>query len=119
MAQDDMASASGIGPSQAEPKVSALRSSVPDAWRRTFRMEWSMDAGPAVFSYPGNMTEGDIYDLKSLLEVAFQGMVRRAQAIEARRAETGTGSVHEGAIRQDAPKSVTEDQPREGEHGSE
>ncbi|WPZ05524.1 hypothetical protein [Pelagerythrobacter marinus] len=27
-----------------------------------------------------------------------------AQAIEARRAETGTGSVHEGAVRQDAPK---------------
>lgn len=27
-----------------------------------------------------------------------------AQAIEARRAETGTGSVHESAVRQDAPK---------------
>lgn len=32
-----------------------------------------------------------------------------AQAIEARRAETGTGSVHESAVRQDAPNTPGED----------
>lgn len=34
---------------------------------------------------------------------------RSAQAIDARRAEPGTGSVHESAVRQDAPKDSQED----------
>ena len=80
--------ATGLSCSASSPVVSTVSASIPDAWRRTFRMEWSMDSGPVTFTYPGDMTEGDIVDLKALLEVAFQGMARRAQGIAARSDET-------------------------------
>lgn len=97
--------------------VSAVPVTIPIAWRRTMQMDWSTDTGVVTLTYPGDMSEQDTVDLKQLFDVAFTGMVRRAQAIEARRAETGTGSVHESAVGEtDAPEqgSHTTEQRPEG-----
>ena len=48
---------------------------------------------------------------KQLADIVAKSEVQRAQAIEARRAETGTGSVHESAVH--APISPSEDQTNE------
>lgn len=42
-------------------------------------------------------------ELRSLEKALREGAPHNAQAIEARRAATGTGAVHESAVRQDAP----------------
>lgn len=153
------ASASQTGPSQAEPKVSALRASVPSAevqsgsiyigeakqamrnGSRSFILKWEAVERPMrvcegggwysghptkkawVFrswmehkSAPGwNWPEvADSYkenDLAVLVERAFDDALVKhgfttAQAIEARRAETQSGSVHESAVGEtDAPES--------------
>ncbi len=73
---------------------------------RTMQMDWTTDTGVVTFIYPSNLTDDDIADLKELLEVAFAGMIRRAQAIEARRAET-LGSVHESAVPKECAQGDT------------
>ena len=55
---------------------------------------WDPLSGPALLC-DCSAVEGEWRRIKEL--------PRAAQAIEARRAETGTGSVHESAVRKDAP----------------
>lgn len=79
------AAQTGLSPS-VEPASAvspADAASIPSAWRRTFQMDWSIESGIVTFIYPGDMSHDDIADTKELLEVAFAGMIRRAQAIEA------------------------------------
>lgn len=115
---DKGASPTATGPSQVEPvPVSPLRASVPSADELPSDCPWEVDAEDAAklgqlfreiqsqqygcggdfeCSYPH---DGNCWCFNTALSRHI------AQAIEARRAETGTGSVHESAVgNADAPK---------------
>ena len=82
-------------------------------WRHDLLTElWACDNR---IDYPSGLEAGvylmtDIviapdFDGDPTFKGSFQPLATKAQAIEARRAETGTGSVHESAVRQDAPET--------------
>ena len=58
------------------------------------QMQWHSEAGEVLFYFPSNMSAQDAEDVRALLDIALQGIDRRASAIEARRAET-LGSVED------------------------
>lgn len=121
----------GTGLSQAEPKVSAVPASIPDAedWIFTHGSIPTI-ADDTTILVLGRM--GDVYGpvpAEMVHIVAWWGQmghyshdliayavckgpvpVADTQAIEARRAETGTGSVHESAV-------GTADAPKDQSHG--
>lgn len=83
----------------AEPVVSALRDGIPSAGDllRTIRLT-VYDWAAVYFTKSGHSIDG-AYLAGLANDVAFElGILEAAQAIEARRAETGTGSVHESAV---------------------
>lgn len=112
------APASPSGRREPDPQaVPALRASVPSADELPSDCPWEVDAEDAAklgqlfreiqsqqygcggdfeCSYPH---DGNCWCFNTALSRHI------AQAIEARRAETGTGSVHESAVRQDAPET--------------
>lgn len=99
MSDGASAAQTGLSPSVEPVPVSPPDgASIPSA--RQMHMRWTTDSGLVLFEFPSDMSLQDADDVCALLEITMTGIRRRAQAIEARRAETAkTGSVHESAVR--------------------
>lgn len=104
------ASGRAVAADAAEPVVSALRASIPDATDLLATIRKTVRGWAGAYEREcGHRVDG-AYLAGLANDVAFHlGILEAAQAIEARRAETGTGSVHESAVPQGCAQTPSGD----------